>query len=59
MQVNIIIATETHASKKINTTISYVNPQATNQQLLELATALNNFTDNIYLKTSKETKEDL
>lgn len=43
--------------KNITTTISYVNPNATNQQLIQLATALNNLTTNDkvqYIKSSKE-----
>lgn len=43
--------------KNITTTISHVNPNATNQQLIQFATALNNLTTNDkvqYIKSSKE-----
>ncbi len=61
MQVNIIITTKsrTQNQKTINTTVSYVSPTATNQQLLQLATMLNNFTTNTFVVASKETKEEL
>lgn len=60
MQVNIIISAINRGnSKRINTTISYVNPTATNQQLISLAEALNRLTLNNYAMTTKETKEEL
>jgi len=60
MQVNIVIqSTKVGTTTKINTTISHVNPDVTNAKLLELANALNAFTTNSYVKTSKETTEDL
>lgn len=60
MQANIIIVSvTTTGQKKLNTTISDVNPTATNQQLKTLGEALNNFTTNNYVQTIKETKEEL
>ncbi len=60
MQVNIVITSTTlTGQKKLNTTISHVNPQATNAKLLELASALNDLTTNNYVQTTKETKEEL
>lgn len=59
MQVNIIIASKDNSDKKINTTISWVNEAATNDQLLQLASSLNALTDNTYQSTTKETKETL
>lgn len=60
MQVNLVInATAIASDKKINTTISYVNPEVTNQKMLELANALNALTTNSYIKTTKTTTEDL
>lgn len=59
MQVNIVIMAQTQNNKKINTTVSHVNPEVSNAKLLELANALNDLTENSYIKTSKETTEDL
>lgn len=60
MQVNIVIqSTKLANTTKINTTISYINPDVTNQKLIELANALNALTTNQYVKTTKETTEDL
>lgn len=61
MQVNIIIGslTTSGTSKKLSTTISWVSPSATNQQLKDLAQTLNDLTTNTYTVTTKETKEEL
>ncbi len=59
MQVNIVINSITTQDKKINTTVTYVNENATNQQLKQLATSLNALTNNTYTGTTKETKEEL
>ncbi len=59
MQANIILTETNLSGNKITTTISYVNPNAQNSQLIELAQSLSAFTTNSYVKTSKETKEDL
>lgn len=60
MQVNVIIsATDSTTSKKINTTVSYVNPQAANSKLLALAQALNALTDNTFISANKETKGEV
>lgn len=60
MQVNVIINyTDSATSKKANTTVSYVNPQATNTKLLALAQALNAFTNNSLIKATKEIKGEV
>ncbi len=58
MQVNIIL-TETYGDKKLNTTITYVNPNVSNNALKQLAIALSGLTDNSYNSVTKETKEAL
>lgn len=59
MQANIIIKSSDNNDKKINTTVSYVNQQATNQSLLALAQALNAFTTNTFLSATKEVKGEV
>lgn len=59
MQVNVIIKSTDTNEKKINTTLTYVNQQATNQSLLQLAQALNAFTTNIFLSATKEVKGEV
>lgn len=60
MQVNVIINyTDITTAKKANTTVSYVNPQATNAKLLALAQALNALTLNSFIKASKEIKGEV
>ena len=48
------ISSENGGTKQ-TTTISYVNPEATNAQLQSLASALNNFTDNVYIEANRIT----
>ena len=48
------ISSENGGTKQ-TTTISYVNPEATNEQLASLASALNNFTDNVYIEANRVT----
>lgn len=55
MQTNIVI-NATASGKKIATTITYVNPQATNAKLLALARKLNSLTSNDFISATKETK---
>ena len=59
MQVNIIISARDPNAKKITTTVSYVNPQATNAKLLALAQALNAFTENTFTSATKEIKGEV
>ena len=59
MQTNLSITALDSTGKKITTNITYVNNNATNQQLAELASKLNNFTNNTYATAYKETKEEL
>lgn len=59
MQVNVIIKSTDTNEKKINTTVSYVNNNASNQALLQLAQALNAFTTNTFLSATKEIKGEV
>lgn len=60
MQVNVIIKyTDSETSKKANTTVSYVNPQATNAKLLALVQALNALTTNTFISATKEIKGEV
>lgn len=58
MQTNVII-NYTVNDKKKSKTLTYVNPNATNQKLLELARALNALTTNIFTYANKETKGEV
>lgn len=57
-RTNLIIKTKTaNGDKSITTTITYVNPNATNAELIQLADALNALTSNTktqYIKDSRE-----
>lgn len=55
----IINATIANTSKKITTTITYINPQAANNKLLNLAQALNALTTNTFVSATKETKGEV
>ena len=59
MQTNIIINATTTASKKLTTTITYVNPNAANSKLLNLAQTLNALTTNTFTSATKETKGEV
>ena len=48
------ISSENGGTKQ-TTTIGYVNPEATNAQLASLASALNAFTDNVYIEANRIT----
>lgn len=58
MQVNVIINSTVNGKKK-TTTLTYVNPQASNNKLLALAQALNALTVNTFVSASKETKGEV
>lgn len=58
MQVNLIITSMLN-DEKSNTTVSYVNPDVANSKLTTLAESLIELTDHTYVKTVKETKEEL
>lgn len=59
MQVNVIINSKDGAQKSQKTTITYVNDQAPNNKLLELAQALNAFTTNTFVSATKEVKGEV
>lgn len=58
MQVNVLINSVASGKKK-TTTLTYVNPQASNNKLLALAQALNALTTNTFSSASKETKGEV
>lgn len=53
-----IVATDNNG-KKVTTTVTYVNPEASNEKLKTFAQMLNELTNNIYESTTKITKEDI
>lgn len=59
MQANVVITQKDNDNKTIKTTISYVNPQASNAKLLALAQAISALTVNTFVSASKETKGDV
>lgn len=58
-RTNLVIKETTSNQKNISTTISYINPNATNAQILSLARAINALTTNTLNQTIKETREVL
>lgn len=59
MQVNVVITQNDTSGKKLTTTISYVNGEASNAALATLAQSLNALTTNLYISASKETKGEI
>lgn len=57
--VSISISTVDSSGKTKNTNISYINPDATNKQIQELARKLISLTNDTYNGVSKVTKEDV
>jgi len=57
--VSISISIVDSAGKTKNTNISYINPDATNEQIQELARKLISLTNDTYNGVSKVTKEDV
>lgn len=58
-RTNLIIQAKSSRDKNVTTTITYVNPQATNAQLIALADALNALTSNSKTQYIKDTREVL
>lgn len=58
MQANVII-NATYNGKKVTTTIAYINLQASNERLLELAQSINALTNNIFTSATKEIKGEV
>lgn len=59
MSTSVSIKGKTAGGDGVTTTINYVNPTATDEQLQSLATAFNNLTTNITSDITKITKESL
>ncbi len=57
--VTLEISSVDSVDKKHKTNISYINPQATNEQIKEFARKLISLTNDMYLGVSKVTKEDV
>lgn len=58
-KVNLVIQSLDQNNKKVSDTIMYVNPEATDSQLLSLAQQINALSNNSYVQTSKVTTEVL
>lgn len=58
-KVNLVIQSLDQNDKKVTDTIMYVNPEATDSQLIALAERLNTFSNNSYIQASKVTTEVL
>lgn len=56
-QTNLIITAKSRANKNVTTSITYINPNATNEKLKELAEKLNALTTNSITVITKITKE--
>lgn len=56
-KVSIQIASVDANNKKVTDKISYVNPEATDEQLINFAIMLEQLTDNTYTGTTKITEE--
>lgn len=57
LKVSIQITSTDPSDKKVTDKIAYVNPQATNEQLVEFAQMLLNLSNNRYMATTKITEE--
>ena len=58
-KISLEIDTTTSSGKKSTTNVSYVNPQATNDKLLQFAQMLVALTTDTYVGTTKITKESV
>ena len=58
-KISLEIETTTQNRKKNTTNISYINPQATNDKLLQFAQMLVALTTDIYVGATKITKESV
>lgn len=59
MSTSLSIKGKTQSDESTTATVNYVNPNATNGQLVSLATALNNLTTNTITDVTKISKESL
>lgn len=59
VKVSLQITTTDSNDKKVRDNIAYVNPEATNAQLIEFAEMLVAMTTNTYTSATKITEEDL
>lgn len=59
VKVSISISSKDGNNKTVTDKISYVNPEATNNELVEFAEMLNAMTDNTYTSTTKITEEGI
>ena len=58
-KISIEIESRSSSGKKNTATISYINPQATNEKLKQFAQMLIALTTDIYVETTKITKESV
>lgn len=59
MSTSLSIKGKTQANESTTATVNYVNPNATNAQLVSLATALNDLTTNTIADVTKVSKESI
>lgn len=59
VKVSVQITSNDNNDKKVTDKIAYVNPQATNEQLVEFAELLTSLTNNTYIATTKITEETI
>lgn len=57
--VSLTLQTKTSNGKTLNTKITYVNPQVSNDKLSEFALRLNAFTTNVFYKLTKTSEETI
>lgn len=57
VKISLEITSTDQSDKKVTDRITYVNPQATNEQLVDFAKALLALSDDTYLATTKITEE--
>lgn len=59
VKVSIKITSQNQSGNKVTDNINYVNPQATNEQLVQFAEMLLAMSDNQYMSTTKVTEEGI
>lgn len=57
--LSIVLSTRDGSNKKESVSITYLNPEATNSQIIEFAQLLMGFSDNVLLNVNKVTKEEV
>ena len=58
-EISIVIQSTDTSAKKNTTTVTNINPEATNAQIKQLAQKLISFTTDAYVSVTKVTKEEV